>query len=595
MALDWVQDIGQDPVMQKFLQLMKSDPQAAAKIDARAQELVEGELSDSMYVDYSKRTNALDGRREFPMQTALKMAMEEFAQSGQGSTPLAGVPSFAPGQDPRDAQAGLAGDGNSTLPSFAPGQGVQTGTGQFGGVAPVLDQLAGREAEDDLRGVTLSPLDQPKKSPFEAALTLDGGQRGIPGNAGEVAIRPQSKPEGYLSQVLGQNPEVTKLFEMADKIDAQGLEKGVIEERPAVTKFNQMADEIDAKGGEQTEMIRGQLLPKEDRVGPGVKPQFNGTPITESSPESGGFDLSKLLGALGSNTGLTAMGIGAQGLGGVLQGRAQNKANKAASKQQRTNNAIAAFTGGNAQQAQAKSTSSTGGNILSALGQTLGGVAQGRRGEESIAQAQANADRQFGLDERELGQVDARTATLTEVERIRAAAKVAAAGGGADFSPTEIDEMGVSARVITETLGDMFKAFTDGEPWETGMFAQGGNLGGAAGARMESLCNLLIGEINTIANLGRLSDKDLEIIESTLPAISGEGETVFLSKAKATIDQLNRRLRHNGAPEVPMPSNMGGASSGGGSPRADVIRRAKEATARGDDEGAAAIMDELEG
>ena len=70
---------------------------------------------------------------------------------------------------------------------------------------------------------------------------------------------------------------------------------------------------------------------------------------------------------------------------------------------------------------------------------------------------------------------------------------------------------------------------------------------------------------------------------------------MFLSKAKATIDQLNRRLRHNGAPEVPMPSNMGGASSGGGSPRADVIRRAKEATARGDDEGAAAIMDELEG
>ena len=529
MALDWVQNIGQDPVMQKFLQLMKSDPQAAAKIDARAQELVEGELSDSMYVDYSKRTNALDGRREFPMQTALKMAMEEFAQSGQGSTPLAGVPSFAPGQDPRDAQARLTGDGNSTLPSFAPGQGVQTGTGQFGGVPPVLDQLAGREAEDDLRGVTLSPLDQ-QGSPADAGLMFPlGKDMDIVGNRSQLLSQdraqfPAGSPQNYRDVQegnVGSSFDVSMLKDILTQKEA-AQEQG---ETPFIDvpgpsndpgsyflkgKEPDILTQIEA--GEQ-----GAMIPQGKPVDILTKAQMG--------EGDGGFDLSKLLGALGSNTGLTALGIGAQGLGGVLQGRAQNKANKAASKQQRTNNAIAAFTGGNAQQAQAKSTSSTGGNILSALGQTLGGVAQGRRAQESIDQAQSNADRQFGLDERELGQVDARTAALTEVERIRAAA----AGGKGNKAEEEAAELQGQFEIMNKTLTELQDVHGEGEFFTTGslaFFEMPSGLGGDRQAYLEALGNSLMGPLNSVHQLGRLSDKDIEILRKSIPTWDDGGPTV---------------------------------------------------------------------
>jgi hypothetical protein len=531
-------NVRNEPLIQQFMLLMKNDPEAAKKIDARAQELLSGELSDTLYQKADGSYNRTMGpqyhprKGEIPMQTALKMAMEEFAQSGQGSTPLAGVPSFAPGQDPRNARAGLTGDGNPTVPSFAPGQGVQPGTGQFGGVPPVLDQLAGREAEDDLRGVTLSPLDQ-QGSPADAGLMFPlGKDLDIMGNRSQLlsqdraqfpAGSPQNSRDVQEGNV-GSSFDVSMLKDILTQKEA-AQERG---ETPFIDVPGPSNDpgSYFLKGKEpdiQTQIEAGEqgaMTPQGKSVDILTKAQMGG--------EGGGFDLSKLLGALGSNTGLTALGIGAQGLGGVLQGRAQNKANKAASKQQRVNNAIAAFTGGNAQQAQAKSTSSTGGNILSAIGQTLGGVAQGRRAQEGVDQAQSNADRQFGLDERELGQVDARTAALTEVERIRAAAKGGGAAGKLAQGNKEVQEQ---FGMVESTLDVLLKVHENG-----GIATGGAAIGlpswfkGDIQTFMESMGNTLFGPLNEIHRLGRLSDKDLEILKQSVPTW---GEGLADAKAKA--------------------------------------------------------------
>ena len=83
-----------------------------------------------------------------------------------------------------------------------------------------------------------------------------------------------------------------------------------------------------------------------------------------------------------------------------MEGRAQSKADKRTSKQQKVNNAIAAFTGGGAEQAASERGSSTGGGLLKALGQGLGGFAQGR----AVDQARSDILSQQDVENTRAGQ-----------------------------------------------------------------------------------------------------------------------------------------------------------------------------------------------
>ena len=528
-----------------------------------------------------------------------------FSEGGAKDAFFRGVPSFAPGQDPRDAQARLTGDGNSTLPSFAPGQGVQTGTGQFGGVPPVLDQLAGREAEDDLRGVTLSPLDQ-QGSPADAGLMFPlGKDMDIVGNRSQLLSQdraqfPAGSPQNYRDVQegnVGSSFDVSMLKDILTQKEA-AQEQG---ETPFIDVPGPSNDpgSYFLKGKEpdiQTQIEAGEqgaMIPQGKPVDILTKAQMG--------EGDGGFDLSKLLGALGSNAGLSALGIGAQGVGSLLEGRAQSKADKAAGKQQRTNNAIAAFTGGNAAQATPERASSTVGGLLKALGQGAGGFAQAR-------QAQSNADRQFGLDERGLDQVDARTATLTEVERIRAAAKAAAAGGGAAGKLAQGNK-GVQEQfgMVESTLDVLLKVH------ENGGIATGGAairlpswFKGDIQTFMESMGNTLFGPLNEIHRLGRLSDKDLDILKKSVPTW-GEGIADARAKAAAlrTLISLRQKQFDKGTdlntteadPKLyaailglDIGETLG--SKGGGSGKAVAKDAAKAAFDRGDLDEAERIMDE---
>lgn len=111
-----------------------------------------------------------------------------------------------------------------------------------------------------------------------------------------------------------------------------------------------------------------------------------------------------LLAFLGRNPEIVgALGLGAQGIGQMLQGRAQDKANRRTRDQQAINNAIAAFTGGPAERAVGETATSTGGGVLSALGKAMSGYGDtrfdtdeallDRESSERIAKMQADANR----------------------------------------------------------------------------------------------------------------------------------------------------------------------------------------------------------
>ena len=223
---------------------------------------------------------------------------------------------------------------------------------------------------------------------------------------------------------------------------------------------------------------------------------------------AGGFDLGALLKKLGgaalSNTGLTALGIGAQGIGGIMQGRAQSKADKGARRQQSTNNAIAAFMGGQAAQAAPRQANSTGGNILSALGQTLGGVANARR-----------ADQATKFDQ------DLETRKLDAIE----VAKLQAGKQGDD----EAAELQGQFDIMNKTLTELQEVHAEGGAFTTGslaFFKLPSSLGGDRQAYLEALGNSLMGPLNSVHRLGRLSDKDIEILRKSIPTWDDGGPTV---------------------------------------------------------------------
>jgi hypothetical protein len=515
--------IGNDPIMQKFLHLDKTDPQTTKRIMDRAQELLDGELSDSLY-DKSQRAGYGGdggGRGEYPMQTAIKMAMQEMEDG-----------SLAAGLQAREELAP-----NPTMRS-----------------------------EVDTAGMGSN-------------LTLDK-ERGIPGNANSLeSLFLQPIPQGKefsigpkpttFTDVPGPSNDPGSYFLEGKPFDIQTNREAI--EPGSLVPSRLKKIQTQAEAGTQ-----GSMFPTSPNIDIQTQKEAAG---------AGGFDLGKLLGALGSNTGLTALGIGAQGIGGIMQGRAQSKADKGARRQQRTNNAIAAFTGGQAAQAAPRQANSTGGNILSALGQTLGGVANARRADQATKFDQ-------DLETRKLDAIEGRNNAMIEVAKLQAGAK------GRKTEAEEAEEaanLQQTAKTIFSTLDEITRVHANGG-LSTGYFAPKlpGFLGGDRQDFLQTIGDSLIGPINTIHKLGRLSDKDLEIIERSIPQFNDARETVA---AKANGLRLLLKFRMENGKDVTLPPEImksitgfdGTSSPSSGS---DAKAAAKAAWSRGDYDEAERIMDE---
>ena len=382
--------------------------------------------------------------------------------------------------------------------------------GQFAAIPSAqLDQL---KAQRDLTNtVGTNPLISANTRPDLDKVLMEGGNisrlwedtptltaTGINGN--QVSGNP-------LISALGGNVVTSENFkEVADRV-GPGLEES--------SRINDLrlsgAHQVDVRNAPSLPRQRGEPTPQDQPKFPSEMTPQQGSMIPQGKPVDiltkaqmggeGGFDLSKLLGALGSNAGLSALGIGAQGIGSLLEGRAQNKANKAASKQQKVNNAIAAFTGGNAAQAASERGSSTGGGLLKALGQGLGGFAQVRASEE---QAEAVLQQDRDHDE-----------TLLEIARIQ---QGGAGSKGADKLAAEQAKAESAFGIIEETMDTLLNVHRAGGISTGGLAI---NLpswaGGDVQTFMESAGGMLLGKMNDIYTLGRLSDKDIQILRTSIP------------------------------------------------------------------------------
>tara|TARA_R110000823_G_C15941808_1_gene500552 strand:- start:2049 stop:3746 length:1698 start_codon:yes stop_codon:yes gene_type:complete len=277
------------------------------------------------------------------------------------------------------------------------------------------------------------------KAPDRSALDTAANARGVAELDSERVNKPFTSQGGFdwraLQGISGKQPIGSQLSDIMDaSIGSSTFDPNRVSGSPYDEFFADASGAGDSPLGQQVPSARGipqpqgtpqsspspQIPTKAPFLDSGVQagnvsPQLtgfaSGAPgIPESdldvslrdriglSADSGA--LGGILKALGSNAGLSALGIGAQGIGSLLEGRAQSKADKRTSKQQKVNNAIAAFTGGGAEQAASERGSSAGGGLLKALGQGLGGFAQGR----AVDQARSDILSQQDVENTRAGQ-----------------------------------------------------------------------------------------------------------------------------------------------------------------------------------------------
>jgi len=283
-------------------------------------------------------------------------------------------------------------------------------------------------------------------------------------------------------------------------------------------------------GVEKAEQIRG-----EEAFGPPLRPSV---PIQEGydtpdpvadlpvdlegmAPEQPSF-LSRLGSGIKDNP-ETAAAIAALvgGVGSGLMGRgrlAKQQAEQDAANRQAAaySNAISTLTRGRTTPAmapeQVRSTPGTAETIFDVLG-TLGSGA-GQIAGDKRRRDQAAEDRQFTRD------IQTRELDIKEYEieqRTAAAAAKAASGNMAAKAVSGISPE--EARVVRAGLRNLEAIFERGGPFETGTLSFDRTYGESAAIQndFEAARNTMVEQMRKLMGLGRLTDRDLQLIIDTLP------------------------------------------------------------------------------
>jgi hypothetical protein len=242
---------------------------------------------------------------------------------------------------------------------------------------------------------------------------------------------------------------------------------------------------------------------------------------TPAAPEQPSF-LSRLGSGIKDNP-ETAAAIAALvgGVGSGLMGRgrlAKQQAEQDAANRQAAaySNAISTLTRGRTTPAmapeQVRSTPGTAETIFDVLG-TLGSGA-GQIAGDKRRRDQAAEDRQFTKD------IQTRELDIKEYEieqRTAAAAAKAAAQNITDKAVSGISPQ--EAQVIRAGLDNLQSIFDSGGPFETGTLSFDRTYGESAAIQndFETSRNTLIAQIKDLMGLGRLTDRDLQLVIDTLP------------------------------------------------------------------------------
>ena len=276
----------------------------------------------------------------------------------------------------------------------------------------------------------------------------------------------------------------------------------------------------------------------------------------EEEEQGGGF-MSRLAGLGGSiggfakdNPDLMLQGLQTVGeLGGAYKrSRREEEAAQRMAEEARMGTAISALTRGRVNPSVAPQMPRT--SAGEGMFDVMAGI--GRGGQEFMAGDRQRADkmRAEGIEEDEIARQTARDKELMGLERYDAETRRMAATGKIEkdlkeASDKEAEEAKESklkqeeSDYIAKQVSKMFALFDEGGPTETGTMSWDQSYGDAAELqqRFDSTRDSLIGYMNTLMKLGRMSDNDVKIILKALPN-RDEGEGWNRGKVRGTLENL---------------------------------------------------------
>ena len=189
------------------------------------------------------------------------------------------------------------------------------------------------------------------------------------------------------------------------------------------------------------------------------------------------------------------------------------------------------------------------------------------------AQLKADTLRAQGIEEDEIARQTARDKELMGLERYDAETRRMAATGKIDKKGKEgaekIELQKKESDYIAKQVDKMFDLFDEGGPTETGTWSWDASYGDAAELqqRFDSTRDSLIGYMNTLMKLGRMSDNDVKIILKALPN-RDQGEGWNRGKVQGILENLEAMSGGNWSKKTF--SETGSGYKGGSLMRSDL-------------------------
>jgi len=408
------------------------------------------------------------------------------------------------------------------------GVGLDTPLQQIDEDALLRAMVISEGGQDSLQ--TYEPFMQPEPAPAPAPVAPSRGLRLPLGSGFTKALAKASSPVSTRQESTA-TPDTGNLYQTKPLETDYGTMDWRSQTEPITpTQAEQLIGQEEAKkireeeafGPSGTAQPENEMISRyENAAGPATNPYSLDRAAKTAAPEQPSF-LSRLGSGIKDNP-ETAAAIAALvgGVGSGLMGRgrlAKQQAEQDAANRQAAaySNAISTLTRGRTTPVmapeQVRSTPGTAETIFDVLG-TLGSGA-GQIAGDKRRRDQAAEDRQFTKD------IQTRELDIKEYEieqRTAAAAAKAAAQNITDKAVSGISPQ--EAQVIRAGLDNLQSIFDSGGPFETGTLSFDRTYGESAAIQndFETSRNTLIAQIKDLIGLGRLTDRDLQLVIDTLP------------------------------------------------------------------------------
>jgi hypothetical protein len=416
------------------------------------------------------------------------------------------------------------------LGSSRSGPDTSTGYGDTSRAVALKQAIAIESGEPSNTAEALSTSLQPEPTPTPAPVAPSRGLR-TPLSPGFMETLTKANIPVPARQESTRTPDTGNLYQTKPLETEYGTMDWRSQTEPITpTQAEQLIGQEEAKkireeeafGPSGTAQPENEMISRyENAAGPATNPYSLDRAAKTAAPEQPSF-LSRLGSGIKDNP-ETAAAIAALvgGVGSGLMGRgrlAKQQAEQDAANRQAAaySNAISTLTRGRTTPVmapeQVRSTPGTAETIFDVLG-TLGSGA-GQIAGDKRRRDQAAEDRQFTKD------IQTRELDIKEYEieqRTAAAAAKAAAQNITDKAVSGISPQ--EAQVIRAGLDNLQSIFDSGGPFETGTLSFDRTYGESAAIQndFETSRNTLIAQIKDLMGLGRLTDRDLQLVIDTLP------------------------------------------------------------------------------